>query len=58
MPDDTQESGAPTSFDLDDLPEGGLAELDLEETRKALKEERKKKMWNYAESKLSEVGFS
>lgn len=59
--DDMQESEdccEPSSFDRDDIPEGGLAELDLEETRKALKEERKKKMWNYAESKLSEVGFS
>lgn len=58
--DDMQEtdSNPPTSYSPDGVNEGGLWETDLEETRKALVKENKDKMWDYAESKLSEKGFS
>lgn len=57
--DNMDEGNQPqSSYDATDLPEGGLAELELEEIRKQLKEDRKESLRKYAEGKLSEEGFS
>ena len=49
-------SFSPSSYVRDDLPEGGLAELELEDVRKRLKDERKDGFRVYAEGKLGKDG--
>jgi len=45
-----------SSYAADDLPDGGMAELEVEEIRKRLKEENKNGQRKYAEAKLGKDG--
>lgn len=52
MNNDSGDGHAPTSYDPGDLPEGGLAELEIEQMQKRLRDERKAGMKKYTESQL------